>query len=584
MGGKLHQLDPSQTPSNIPSITVNDRDTERDSPLHTSSAQQRPRTAPSGGNFSPLATDIEPGTFADFFGENHLNFSKRGSVLVDGENFEGALSRGDPLTVDGRRFPRPPTPRAQSSNLDVFSSPEVDEKNRLSLVIRSWYEMGGEGETTDTGLGNGDQAVQQLGTLSANGPERDRGFNPADVDRYGFVKRTPRGAKAKGEAEAKANEGGPIPRRRPSSARSALYVRSVVSTSSLNMFNSNRSKEPPWARKAPRMLQPKPELKGISRFEDFLRVRTERERGNKWLQMATRVVDDNSKSEHRVGEGQTFTFDTTNPKLIDRVWKGIPDIWRAPAWHNFLSHTTTSAQKPNFISDAELIERFKQRQEEPFVQDEEIEKDVPRTFGEHVLFKERFRSGQRSLFRVLHALGLEFPDIGFVQGMGTIVAVLLCYFEEEWAFVCAYRMWEDRGLTTLFDLESHATSLGYSTFNNEWLVRSSVKDRLESLGIGPDMYFPKWFLVLYNHTVPFEAMLRIWDVFLLLGQGEKGSKDVLYAVALALIDGQRSRLETVNDDDAVGILLSDIPITQPDVLMHTVRKEWDRHKSLTHQK
>ena len=56
---------------------------------------------------------------------------------------------------------------------------------------------------------------------------------------------------------------------------------------------------------------------------------TQRER--KWQRMA-RVA---SKSSH--GSGMIFDFDTHSPKLIERTWKGIPDRWRATAWHAFLS-------------------------------------------------------------------------------------------------------------------------------------------------------------------------------------------------------------------------------------------------------
>ena len=41
----------------------------------------------------------------------------------------------------------------------------------------------------------------------------------------------------------------------------------------------------------------------------------------------------------------------------------------------------------------------------------------------------RYRGGQRLLFRVLHAVALYYSDIGYVQGMASLGATLLCYFD-----------------------------------------------------------------------------------------------------------------------------------------------------------
>mmetsp|Transcript_13189 Transcript_13189/g.20546 ORF Transcript_13189/g.20546 Transcript_13189/m.20546 type:complete len:116 (+) Transcript_13189:1052-1399(+) len=64
----------------------------------------------------------------------------------------------------------------------------------------------------------------------------------------------------------------------------------------------------------------------------------------------------------------------------------------------------------------------------------EIHKDAPRTLPNHIYFQERFNHGQKDLFAVLKCLSLVEPEIGYVQGMGYMVAILLLYVDKEEAF------------------------------------------------------------------------------------------------------------------------------------------------------
>ena len=51
------------------------------------------------------------------------------------------------------------------------------------------------------------------------------------------------------------------------------------------------------------------------------------------------------------------------------------------------------------------------------------------------MFRRRYRGGQRLLFRVLHAISIQFPETGYVQGMASLAATLFCYYDEERAFI-----------------------------------------------------------------------------------------------------------------------------------------------------
>ena len=207
-----------------------------------------------------------------------------------------------------------------------------------------------------------------------------------------------------------------------------------------------------------------------SKMADDLR-RREWERGEKWRKMAKIVSNKN-------GGGMVFEFDTKSPKVIERTWKGIPDRWRATAWHAFL---TASAQKRRGSpSDDELVAVFKKLLTQGSPDDVQIDIDVPRTINSHIMFRRRYRGGQRLLFRVLHCLSIYFPDTGYVQGMAALAATLLCYFDEEITFVMLVRLWQLRGLERLYQSGFEGLMQALGEFEKDWLGKEEVAAKLVS--------------------------------------------------------------------------------------------------------
>ena len=202
--------------------------------------------------------------------------------------------------------------------------------------------------------------------------------------------------------------------------------------------------------------------------------RKELEREEKWRKMA-KVVRGN-----KAGGGMEFEFDTKSPKLISRTWKGIPDRWRATAWHAFL---TASAKKRRDTqpTDAELMACFDELVDQSSPDDVQIDIDVPRTISSHIMFRRRYRGGQRLLFRVLHCLSLYFPQTGYVQGMAALAATFLCYFEESMAFIMLVRMWQLRGLDRLYKSGFAGLMDALDEFEKKWMAGGSVAAKLVSL-------------------------------------------------------------------------------------------------------
>jgi len=242
----------------------------------------------------------------------------------------------------------------------------------------------------------------------------------------------------------------------------------------------------------------------------------------------------------------------------------------------------------------------------PSSDDVQIDLDVPRTISYHIMFRRRYRGGQRLLFRVLHSLALYFPDTGYVQGMASIAATLLCYYDEETAFVMMVRLWELRGLEKLYQPGFDGLMAALDEFEASWMKGNQISKKLvgcyqpqvihtaytdvsslqTSVGIGPTAYGTRWYLTLFNYSIPFAAQLRVWDVFMLLGDPDtkspathfSGTLDVLHATSSAILDGCKTIILGSDFEDAMKNLTSFIPVKDEDLLMKVVKSEWRARK------
>lgn len=347
-------------------------------------------------------------------------------------------------------------------------------------------------------------------------------------------------------------------------------------------------------------------------------------RTEKWRQMAKvipRSEEEAARGIEGAGGGMQFHFNARDPKLIRRVWKGIPDVWRGAAWSSFL--LTSSMLYQGSPSTSDLVAAYRSLVNVSSADDNQIDMDMPRTVNNHIMFRTRYRGGQRLLFRVLHVLSLYFPETGYVQGMAAIVSTLLNYFDEEMCFVNAARMWELRGLKKLFAPGFDGLMSALDDFQSGWLKRGSpdISDRLDELGIYPMTYGTRWYLTLFNYSVPFEVQLRIWDLFILLGdpdpnqmpslmpshsgiprsltvgslgkypsdakdKGWHGQLDILHAAGCTLIDASREMLvgpqgaegeeRGADFENSMKVLTSFVPVRDEELFVKVMGVEWRR--------
>jgi hypothetical protein len=368
-------------------------------------------------------------------------------------------------------------------NGSINSTPTINPQ-RHSLFVRKTYELAGGLEDWEDITGG---EVDRYGFIIQNKSE-SRGSHKSNsaIEQLLQASATPRKNHAirRSSSNAKSSQSNVARRPRSRLQKSPRSMYSYGSNKSYSQlggtlrYAANRlphNKNRRWMDEAGDMLTPPPGLAQLEELAEGGRAavamkKKEWKREEKWKKMG-RMTEGSTK-----GGGMLFEFDTHDPKVISRTWKGIPDKWRATAWYSFLA--ASAKKQKDAPSEDELIRAFHMSQEESSADDMQIDCDVPRTVSSHIMFRRRYRGGQRLLFRVLHALSLYFPEAGYVQGMAAIVATLLCYYDEEHAFIMTARMWQLRGMERLYQAGFGGLMEALEDFQENWLRGGEVAKKL----------------------------------------------------------------------------------------------------------
>jgi hypothetical protein len=315
--------------------------------------------------------------------------------ILDSSSFSNTLANTSSLTVDGqnedvsslrssnRNSPLSKEPHETAGGVEDWSNLEGGEVDRYGFIIPKAMrsrENGEEGLEAPEHIGI--QRVTTALQLVSAEPRRRR------IGRSGSRARS-------------ANPPSDSLRRGISQKSSSKPSRSIFSNQTSNTRSTQRplrhatsifphSRERRLLNEASDMLRLPPGLAEVAEQQEGGRAAQamkakEIEREEKWRKMA-KVV----KSGADQG-GMLFEFDTRDPKLIARTWKGIPDRWRGTAWYSFLA-ASAKANKDS-PTDEELIESFYELQAESSAEDMQIDVDVPRTINRHIMFRRRYRGG-----------------------------------------------------------------------------------------------------------------------------------------------------------------------------------------------
>jgi hypothetical protein len=262
--------------------------------------------------------------------------------------------------------------------------------------------------------------------------------------------------------------------------------------------------------------------------EDLRRWKQENARVNKWQQM----LDLLPQKRHS--------------KLLSRGRKGIPDSFRGHAWC-VLSDSSEKVEAEGLSSlalkqDKEEVRKLLQgfaAQEGNAGTMKAIHKDVTRTLPNHVYFQQQFEEGQLDLFVVLKSLSLLDSEIGYVQGLGYMVAILLTYVDREDAFNIMLKILNGPKFRLRCFYEPELPGLRVALYVHLRLLQSfcpRLVKRLQQDNISPSLYATQWFMTLFSNGIPLPVTLRVWDMFFVEGF------PLLHRVAVAVVKLNEKKL------------------------------------------
>ncbi|GAB2300540.1 hypothetical protein Dimus_034581 [Dionaea muscipula] len=179
----------------------------------------------------------------------------------------------------------------------------------------------------------------------------------------------------------------------------------------------------------------------------------------------------------------------------------------------------------------------------------QIEKDLPRTFPGHPALDEE---GRNSLRRILRAYARHNPSVGYCQAMNFFAGILLLLMPEENAFWTLVGIIDDYfdGYYTHDMIESQVDQLVFEELMRERFPK--LVNHLDYLGVQVAWISGPWFLSIFVNMLPWESVLRVWDVLLF-----EGNRVMLFRTALALMELYGPAMVTTKDaGDAITLLQS----------------------------
>ncbi|XP_061690013.1 TBC1 domain family member 10B isoform X2 [Syngnathoides biaculeatus] len=222
-----------------------------------------------------------------------------------------------------------------------------------------------------------------------------------------------------------------------------------------------------------------------------------------------------------MGQWQSILLKKTNMVKV-QCQKGIPTSLRAKCWPLLCGATNRMNHNKQLFQSLDSKAALQ-------MWVDIINKDLDRQFPFHEMFLSKDGHGQQGLFQVLKAYTQYKPDEGYCQAQGPVAAVLLMNMPAEEAFWCLVQISEEylpgyyspllEGV--LFD----ATML-------TWVLKKtcpSAHKHLQRHEVEPLMFATDWLMCLFTRHLPFNALLRVWDLFFCNGVR------VLLQVAVVLV-------------------------------------------------
>jgi len=211
-------------------------------------------------------------------------------------------------------------------------------------------------------------------------------------------------------------------------------------------------------------------------------------------------------------------------------WQGLPPCVRGQVWKLSIGNDL------NVTADLYLmcLERAKEKlthSQGVGLEDsvDVIKLDLSRTFPHLAIFQDGGPFHQ-VLGDLLSAYVCFRPDIGYVQGMSFLGAILLLNLDVADAFITFANLLNRPLLHAFFRLDQPKMAEFYCDF--ESLLKChlpKVHSHFQMLDLSPDLYLQDWIYTLYSRSLPLDLASRVWDLYCRDGQ------DFIFRAALGIL-------------------------------------------------
>ncbi|KAK3743038.1 hypothetical protein RRG08_063904 [Elysia crispata] len=237
----------------------------------------------------------------------------------------------------------------------------------------------------------------------------------------------------------------------------------------------------------------------------------------------------------------------SSKKVRDLWWMGLPPSVRGKVWKLAIGNDLNITHALYNICHERAEERIK------FVQDEScsssasdcasdgeeaankessvkvIKLDVSRTFP-HLCIFQKGGPFYDLLHNLLGAYACYRPDVGYVQGMSFIAAILLLNMDVADAFVCFANLLNRPCQLAFFRMDENIMIAYYRTFE-EFFKENLPKlcSHFNSQNVTPNLYIMEWVFLMYSKSLPLDVACKVWDLFF------RDGEEFLFRTAIAIL-------------------------------------------------
>lgn len=210
-------------------------------------------------------------------------------------------------------------------------------------------------------------------------------------------------------------------------------------------------------------------------------------------------------------------------KVKELWWRGLPPSVRGRVWKLAISNNLNIT--PHLYNLC-LDRAMSSPNNESLAA---IRLDVSRTFPTLCVFQEGGPLSN-SLQGILAAYAVYRPDVGYVQGMSFIGAVLSLNMESSDAFACFANLLNYPCHRAAFTLDQKRMNTYYKVYSSALAHKlPKVFSHFTVAGLSPDLYLLDWLYTIYAKAMPLDVACRIWDVFL------RDGDEFLFRTALGVL-------------------------------------------------